>query len=220
MDLLSVFKHGDAVLITVFIILVLMSIWTWWIILMDGCIRRNRIKKESEATIAAVAQAGDLEDVLRKAKAHPSILSELTESAIAAARQYRANPNSPVRTIPLGDYMVQHIRNHLDQSKRQLSRGLGILASVGATAPFVGLLGTVWGIYRALANIHIQGQVNIATVAGPIGEALVATAVGLFAAIPAVLAYNFILHRNKQITQMFDSYAYDLHVRIMNSKEQ
>lgn len=220
MDLLIVFKHGDAVLISVFIILILMSIWTWWIILMDGCVRRNRIKNSSAATIAAVAQAGNLDDVLRKAKAHPSVLSELTESAIAAANEYRANPNSPIRAIPLNEYMVQHIRNRLEQSKRQLSRGLGILASVGATAPFIGLLGTVWGIYRALANISQQGQVNIATVAGPIGEALVATAIGLFAAIPAVLAYNFILHRNKQITQLFDSYAYDLHVRIINSKEQ
>ncbi len=218
MDLLQVFTHGDAVLISVFLILVLMSILTWWIIIMRS-IKLYQIKQACRNTVAAVASAADIDDVLRQAKAHPSPLSELTESAVAAARQYRANPNSALSTIPLGDYLVRHIRNHLDTVKRQFNHGLTLLASVGATAPFVGLLGTVWGIYRALINISEQGQVNIATVAGPIGEALVATAIGLFAAIPAVLAYNFIVHHNKKAAQVLDTYAYDLHVKLMNSKE-
>ena len=157
--------------------------------------------------------------MLRLAKAHPSPLADLTEAAIQAARQYRANPASQLTSIPLGDYLVQHIRHKMDIAKRGLNGGLTILASVGATAPFIGLFGTVWGIYHALENISQQGQVNIATVAGPIGEALVATAVGLFAAIPAVLAYNFIVFGNKQVVQDMDAYAYDLHVKIMNNKE-
>lgn len=219
MDLLYVFKHGDAVLISVFVILLLMSVVTWWIIIMRA-IKLHQIKHACRGTLEAVTQSGDVADMLRKAKAHPSPLSELTESAVDAARQYRAAvPGSPISTIPLGDYLVQHIRNHLDTIKRQFNSGLTILASVGATAPFIGLLGTVWGIYRALINISEQGQVNIATVAGPIGEALVATAIGLFAAIPAVLAYNFIVHHNKKAAQVLDSYAYDLHVKLMNSKE-
>lgn len=218
MDLLQVFKHGDAVLITVFLILVLMSILTWWIIIMRA-IKLHKIKHACRGTVEAVATSSNVEDMLRKAKAHPSPLSELTESAVAAARQYRSCSGIPLTTIPLADYLVQHIRNQLTNIKRPLNGGLTVLASVGATAPFIGLLGTVWGIYRALHNISLQGQVNIATVAGPIGEALVATAIGLFAAIPAVLAYNFIVHHNKKVAQVLDTYAYDLHVKLMNDKE-
>lgn len=218
MDLLLVFKHGDAVLISVFSILMLMSIATW-VITVWRAVKLHKLKHACRGTVAAVATAGDLNDALRKAQAHPSPLAGLTESAIAAARQYRADESSPLHTIPLSDYLVRHIRNHLDQTRRSLGQGLIVLASVGATAPFIGLLGTVWGIYHALINIHTEGQVNIAAVAGPIGEALVATAVGLFAAIPAVLAYNFITHGNKTLMQVMDAYAYDLHVRIMNSKE-
>lgn len=217
MDLLQVFKHGDAVLMAVFLMLVLMSILTWWIIIMRA-IALHKIKHACRGTVEAVAAAGDVEDMLRKAQAHPSPLSELTESAVAAARQYRAG-GGQLAGMPLADYLVQHIRNRLEQIKRPLNGGLTVLASVGATAPFIGLLGTVWGIYRALLNISLQGQVNIATVAGPIGEALVATAIGLFAAIPAVLAYNFITHHNKKVAQVLDTYAYDLHVKLMNSKE-
>ncbi len=218
MNLGHVFAQGDMVLISVFIILVLMSIATWWIIIVRG-IRLHQVRHANRGTIEAVATVSSMDDMLRLAKAHPSPLSELTESAIRAARQYRANPSSPLTTIPLGDYLVQHIRNTMNISKRSLNGGLTILASVGATAPFIGLFGTVWGIYHALENISLQGQVNIATVAGPIGEALVATAVGLFAAIPAVLSYNFIVHGNKQVAQDMDAYAYDLHVKIMNDKE-
>ena len=218
MNLGHVFAQGDIVLITVFLLLVLMSILTWWIIIMRS-IRLHQVRHANRGTIESVATVASLDDMLRLAKAHPSPLADLTESAIKAARQYRANPASQLTSIPLGDYLVQHIRHKMNIAKRGLNGGLTILASVGATAPFIGLFGTVWGIYHALENISQQGQVNIATVAGPIGEALVATAVGLFAAIPAVLAYNFIVFGNKQVVQDMDAYAYDLHVKIMNDKE-
>ena len=93
------------------------------------------------------------------------------------------------------------------------------LASIGATAPFIGLFGTVWGIYHALINIGQSGQMSIAAVAGPIGEALVSTAAGLFVAIPAVLAYNFLNRGAKTLTQDLDAMAHDLHVRLLNQKD-
>ena len=94
-----------------------------------------------------------------------------------------------------------------------------MLATIGSTAPFIGLLGTVWGIYHALINISQSGQMSIAAVAGPIGEALVATAVGLFTAIPAVLAYNFFMRGNKTLNRELHNFAHDLHVQLINGKE-
>jgi|MGYP001744499580 Biopolymer transport proteins len=102
---------------------------------------------------------------------------------------------------------------------RQFDYGMTALASIGATAPFIGLFGTVWGIYHALINIGQSGQMSIAAVAGPIGEALVSTAAGLFVAIPAVLAYNFLNRGKKTLSQDMDAFAHDLHVRLLNQKD-
>ena len=93
----------------------------------------------------------------------------------------------------------------------RLETGLTVLATVGSTAPFVGLLGTVWGIYRALIKIGASGDASISAVAGPVGEALIMTAIGLFVAIPAVLAYNFFVRLNRVTNNQLDTFAHDLH---------
>ena len=93
----------------------------------------------------------------------------------------------------------------------KLENGMTLLATVGASAPFVGLLGTVWGIYNALIRIGASGQASIDVVAGPVGEALIMTAFGLFVAIPAVLAYNFFVRGNRKVIARFDEFAHDLH---------
>jgi biopolymer transport protein ExbB len=93
----------------------------------------------------------------------------------------------------------------------RLESGLTVLATVGSTAPFVGLLGTVWGIYGALIRLGAGGQASIDAVAGPVGEALIMTAVGLFVAIPAVLGYNFFVRLNRITNNKFDTFAHDLH---------
>lgn len=98
----------------------------------------------------------------------------------------------------------------------KLQGGLAFLASVGSTAPFVGLMGTVIGIYRALINIGIAGQASIDKVAGPVGEALIMTALGLFVAVPAVLGYNYLIRRNKNVTEKLGDFASDVHGYLMS----
>jgi biopolymer transport protein ExbB len=107
--------------------------------------------------------------------------------------------------------MTRALRRAVQRASAGLDSGLAILASVGATAPFVGLFGTVWGIYHALIGIGFTGQATIDKVAGPVGEALIMTAFGIAVAVPAVLAYNFLLRANRVIGQELDGFAHDLH---------
>ena len=122
-------------------------------------------------------------------------------------------------SLPRDIYLERELRHSMGKINSRFEGGMTALATVGATAPFVGLLGTVWGIYHALINIGNSGQMSIAAVAGPIGEALVATAIGLFAAIPAVLAYNIIMRMNKSLSRTLHNFAHDLHVQLINGKE-
>ena len=114
-------------------------------------------------------------------------------------------------TLDVSDWVTRCLRNCLDEFTARLQLGLAILASVGSTAPFIGLFGTVWGIYHALLAIGTSGQSTIDKVAGPIGEALIMTALGLAVAIPAVLGYNALVRGNKSILIRLNSFAHDLH---------
>jgi biopolymer transport protein ExbB len=107
--------------------------------------------------------------------------------------------------------VTQSIQRAIDSVQSNLQNGLAFLATVGSTAPFVGLFGTVWGIYNALVKIGVSGQASIDKVAGPVGEALIMTAIGLAVAVPAVLGYNFIVRRNKTTMDKIRSFGSDLH---------
>nr|WP_290575874.1 MotA/TolQ/ExbB proton channel family protein [Ketobacter sp.] len=113
--------------------------------------------------------------------------------------------------LPLADWLTTSLRGSIDESAERLQRGLSILASVGSTAPFIGLFGTVWGIYHALVGIGVSGQASIDKVAGPVGEALIMTAFGLAVAIPAVLGYNALQRQNKLILGRLNRFAHQLH---------
>ncbi len=113
--------------------------------------------------------------------------------------------------LPLADWLTACLRGSIDESTERLQRGLAILASVGSTAPFVGLFGTVWGIYHALVGIGVTGQASIDKVAGPVGEALIMTAFGLVVAIPAVLGYNALTRGNRNIIGKLNRFAHQLH---------
>lgn len=114
-------------------------------------------------------------------------------------------------TLDISDWVTRCMRNGISEFTARLQSGLAILASVGSTAPFIGLFGTVWGIYHALVAIGLSGQSSIDKVAGPIGEALIMTALGLAVAIPAVLGYNAVVRGNKSILNALNSFAHDMH---------
>ena len=219
MNLGLVFESGDFVLISVFLVMVLMSIVTWSVIVLR-IVKLRKAKQGNAAAKKIVMNAFSLNDAAHKVQTIESPISTLTTDSIRAYQNYRqSEAKTLANALPLNEYLVSQIRNSLSQGMRQFDGGMTALASIGATAPFIGLFGTVWGIYHALINISESGQMSIAAVAGPIGEALVATAAGLFVAIPAVLAYNFLTRSNKTIHQDMDAFAHDLHVRLLNQKD-
>lgn len=219
MNLGLVFEQGNFVLIGVFLILVIMSITTWTVIVIRS-IKLYRAKRGDTQAREAIWSAKSWQDAQQKATQIPSPISDLTLALAKAKHQYQHNKNGHLaEALPLNEFLMRHFNNNIHKILRRFDGGLTALASIGATAPFIGLFGTVWGIYHALINISHSGQMSIAAVAGPIGEALVATAAGLFVAIPAVLAYNALMRCNKNLAQDIDSYAHDLHVQLLNSED-
>lgn len=219
MNLGLVFQSGDPVLIGVFLTLILMSIATW-VLIVWRTIKLHHAKKSSRAASEAVRMAESLEIAESYAKNYDSPVSELVRDAIEANRRYSESQQTMLSaSLPKNEFLERELSHILTRIINRFDSGLSILASVGATAPFIGLLGTVWGIYHALINISKSGQMSIAAVAGPIGEALVATAVGLFTAIPAVLAYNYFTRTNKIFSRYMNDFAHDMHLYLLNGKE-
>jgi len=131
-----------------------------------------------------------------------------------AAAHHNAQPQLH-DSLGASEWLTRALRNSIDEATARLQGGLAVLASVGSTAPFIGLFGTVWGIYHALVAISTTGQASIDKVAGPIGEALVMTALGLAVAIPAVLGYNALVRGNKATLTRLNRFAHDLHAHFV-----
>ncbi|MDO4640678.1 MAG: MotA/TolQ/ExbB proton channel family protein [Neisseria sp.] len=219
MNLSLIFQSGDAVLISVFVILVLMSISTWTIIIIR-VLKLMKAKSANAQTHGAVWSNKSWKDAEKMAGEASSPMGELLVDVVRANKLYHSgNSNDLTAHLPLNEFVMRQIHHKSGAIMRQFEGGMTALASIGATAPFIGLFGTVWGIYHALINISQSGQMSIAAVAGPIGEALVSTAFGLFVAIPAVLAYNFLVRSNKKLGQDMQSFAHELYVQILNNKE-
>ncbi len=136
--------------------------------------------------------------------------ASLAREACAAARKGREGKQKLAAAGGLNEYVTRVLRNEIDQETARVEYGLTLLASAGSAAPYVGLFGTVWGIYHALVAIGLSGQGTLDKVAGPVGEALIMTALGLAVAIPAVLAYNFFTRRNRVWLANLDAFAHDL----------
>ena len=216
MNLALVFQSGDPVLIGVFVIMIAMSIISWVVILMQ-VIKRISTNKANRAASEAIWSSDSIASAESQAKKNPAPVSELTLAAIDANRSFNAAQNTRLSaSLPKNEFLEREIRHSTTQIMGRYDNGMTALASIGATAPFVGLLGTVWGIYHALINIGESGQMSIAAVAGPIGEALVSTAIGLFAAIPAVLAFNAFTRSNKKLSRELHNFGHDLHVQLIN----
>ncbi len=216
MNLAFVFQSGDPVLIGVVVIMIAMSIISWVVILMQ-VIKRISTNKANRAASEAIWSSDSIASAESQAKKNPAPVSELTLAAIDANRSFNAAQNTMLSaSLPKNEFLEREIRHSTTQIMGRYDNGMTALASIGATAPFVGLLGTVWGIYHALINIGESGQMSIAAVAGPIGEALVSTAIGLFAAIPAVLAFNAFTRSNKKLSRELHNFGPDLHVQLIN----
>jgi biopolymer transport protein ExbB len=208
--LMNVWTQGDFVTKSVALLLIGMSLVSWIVILTKtlDVLKYKKIARSaedfwhSEDFAAGLARLGnDPANPFRQ-------LAIEGREATAHHRNTRAHLHD---TLDVSDWVTRSLRNTIDEFTSRLQSGLAILASVGSTAPFIGLFGTVWGIYHALLAIGTAGQATIDKVAGPIGESLIMTALGLVVAIPAVLGYNALVRGNKGVLHKLNRFAHDLH---------
>jgi biopolymer transport protein ExbB len=210
--LINVWAQGDLVTRGVLLILLTMSLASWMVILLK-VLSLRRLRAQSQGT-ERFWHAKDYMLGLGALGKDGPFLALALEGQLAAShlKQDRGMAHSELHeSFDLSDWLTRSLRNSIDDSTATLQSGLAILASAGSTAPFVGLFGTVWGIYHALMAIGLAGQASIDKVAGPIGEALIMTALGLAVAIPAVLGYNALVRGNKQVLAKLNRFAHDLH---------
>jgi biopolymer transport protein ExbB len=206
-------SQSDAITHGVAFALLLMSIVSWFFILSKGWLSW-RIRKSAD-TLDAFWQAPTLADAiaaLRHVDLENVYAPLAAQSALAANIQTHAGSLNAASDP--GELITRTLRREINRVSSRLESGLTILASVGATSPFVGLLGTVWGIYHALAAVSAAGTVQVDKIAGPVGEALIMTACGLVVAIPAVLAYNAFNRVNRITLAGLDAFAHDLHAHL------
>jgi biopolymer transport protein ExbB len=208
--LANVWNQGDIVTKSVALLLLLMSLASWMVILIKTL---DLIKyKNMSRTAEDFWHSEDFATSLAKMGTDPTSPFRQLAMEGREATLHHGNTKAQLRdTLDMSDWITRALRNSLDEFTARLQSGLAILASVGSTAPFVGLFGTVWGIYHALLSIGAAGQATIDQVAGPVGESLIMTALGLAVAIPAVLGYNALVRGNKGILQKLNRFAHDLH---------
>ncbi len=205
--------QSDVVGKTLLAILLLMSVASWSIIVARG-IALLVSKRRSERFLNFFWNASSLEAVSSEIATHGARdpFSHLASHAMHA-RQHHARYGAAKleEAGTAGDFVTRTIKKVLDEETTRLENGLAALATVGATAPFVGLFGTVWGVYHALVAIGMSGSGTLDKVAGPVGEALIMTGVGLAVAIPAVMAYNWLTRTNRVVLSRLDAFAYEMH---------
>ena len=208
--LANVWSQGDIVTKSVALLLLVMSLASWMVIIIKtlDLIKYKKIARASED----FWHSEDFAAGLTKLGADPTNpFRQLALEGREATLHHRNTKAHLHDALDVSDWVTRTLRNAIDEFTGKLQSGLAILASVGSTAPFVGLFGTVWGIYHALLSIGAAGQATIDKVAGPIGESLIMTALGLAVAIPAVLGYNALVRGNKGILQKLSRFAHDLH---------
>jgi len=207
--LLEVWQQGDFVSRAIAVVLIAMSMLSWAVIVFKGS-QLARLKRQSrriEGGFWATATLEHGEDMLRRQDASSPYLA-----LVATAREVnssRADTRLENAMSP-DEWLARSLRMTFDDCLTRLQNGLAMLASIGSTSPFIGLFGTVWGIYHAMQAISASGQSDITQVAGPVGEALVMTAFGLFVAIPAVLGYNAITRGNRAVSHKLMMFTHDL----------
>jgi biopolymer transport protein ExbB len=203
--LVALWQGGDIVARSVLVLLLIMSLASWYVMLTKLWDQR-KLKSSARMVEKQFWTAPSVKDGVDRLKKGDDFRG-IAEDGLRAASHHDGRLTD---RIDLNEWITMSLQRSTDQVNSQLNKGLGLLATVGSTAPFVGLFGTVWGILNALVGIGIAGQASIDKVAGPVGEALIMTALGLFVAVPAVMGYNWLLGRNKLLQDALRNFAQDL----------
>jgi biopolymer transport protein ExbB len=207
---LAFIMQGGIVTIAVAIILLIMSVASWYFMVVKTY-QTMQLKSAAKRYMAEFWAAANLQTAINTIKIN-SPAHQLAANAVDAAHHHQTHvARNLEESCSYDEFIARNMRRSLSQTSAQLESGLSVLASVGSVSPFVGLFGTVWGIYHALASISASGQATLDKVAGPVGEALIMTAIGLAVAIPAVLAYNAFVKSNRAVMASLESFAQDLH---------
>jgi biopolymer transport protein ExbB len=206
----ALWRQGDFVSKGTLIILVIMSMGSWYIIFVKLW-EQSKLSREGRAMGAGFWKAASLKEGASVLKAN-SAYRYIADSGIEANEHHEG---ALTENIDLNTWVTMSVQRSVDNVNNRLQDGLAFLATVGSTAPFVGLFGTVWGIYHALTAIGIAGQASIDKVAGPVGEALIMTAIGLAVAVPAVMGYNWLVRRNKVLMETVRSFGADVHAVLL-----
>ncbi len=215
MNIAHVFAQGNPILIAVFLFLVLMSFVSWYIIFWKAMFLRREQKSyaQFQSDYANIKNWPARQNSENNISGSVLLLISEVKKLETILPQYQTHEAKK-------EILTMHLLQVLDEVRINLDKGLTVLASIGSSAPFIGLFGTVWGIYNALQTIAAQGNAGISVVAAPMGEALVATAIGLFAAIPAVLAYNSFVRLNRLLIQNLRHTAEQLTVYLSNENHK
>jgi biopolymer transport protein ExbB len=210
MGLAYAWQQADYVSRSIAIILILMSALSWGVMLFKviHLLRLNASKRRGMRFWHANSFSEGLE-ALGAAPCNPFL--DLAAAGLAADEHHNQRSSELHQRFDPSDWLARCLKEVLDEHVARLQSGLAVLASIGSTSPFVGLFGTVWGIYHALKTIGLSGEASLAQVAGPVGESLIMTAFGLFVAIPAVLGYNALARQNKALVHQMSRFANDLH---------
>jgi biopolymer transport protein ExbB len=205
--------QADAISITVAVVLAVLSLASWSVILARVA-AQYRHRRSFGGAVGAFWAARNLDTAVSAIQEadHSGHFSALAETAAQAIRsQSMSGGDGLADGMTISEILTRALRSEMLRVQAKVEGGLTLLASVGSTAPFIGLFGTVWGIYHALTGLSGASRVVLDKVAGPVGEALIMTAAGLFVAIPAVLAYNAFNRANRLLLVHLDSFAHDLH---------
>ena len=191
-------------------VLVIMSAVSWYIIFTKLWDQR-RLRQGAKVVEKQFWSSGSLKEAVDRLPKDNDFRA-VAEDGLRASAHHEGRLTD---RIDLHEWVTMSLQRSVDSVNSKMSNGLAFLATVGSTAPFVGLFGTVWGILKALIKISMSGQASIDKVAGPVGEALIMTALGLFVAVPAVMGYNWLLRRNKGISESLRNFASDLHAYLV-----
>lgn len=207
----ALWKGSDGVTKTVLLMLLAMSMGSWYIMAVK-VLEQAKMGRQARAAAKNFWSAGSVQ-LGAEALDSASAFRFVADAATNALKKHEGLMGH----IPLNDWIAMGIQRAVDRVQSNMQGGLAFLATVGSISPFVGLFGTVWGIYHALTAIGISGQASIDKVAGPVGEALIMTAIGLAVAVPAVLAYNWLVRRNKAVMDEVRAFSQDLHAVVLGA---